>query len=144
MSLKVNEVILSIRVINISGNIREDELKHLTYSVEFGKLVEKNFKNDIKSFQKIFFFSCAIGKMRTISSTISMHFLKIKFLSFFQLIVLVLAQSLTQRKVQILTINFKNIFPQMFGHECQHRCERALETLKYLQAKLIVLQKNNR
>jgi len=50
----LSSLISSIQVINLSGNIREDELDYFQFAMEFGKLARKD-GNESKEFQKLVF-----------------------------------------------------------------------------------------
>ncbi|XP_070490100.1 atlastin-like [Chironomus tepperi] len=50
----LSSLISSIQVINLNGNIREDELDYFQFAMEFGKLAKKD-GNESKEFQKLVF-----------------------------------------------------------------------------------------
>lgn len=50
----LSSLISSIQVINLNGNIREDELDYFQFAMEFGKLAKKDGMNS-KEFQKLVF-----------------------------------------------------------------------------------------
>ena len=50
----LSSLISSVQVINLNGNIREDELDYFQFAMEFSKLAQKDGKNS-KAFQKLVF-----------------------------------------------------------------------------------------